>query len=145
LFALNHFLKQESTTNSKVLTKKYKSFIRVIVGAVGIVLTVIEVLCYVLFFYHIYKHNQTVASQVLEPSIIKKRNKRNAISMTGQLAGWIMEGWHVVLIGFLTPIFDLDSLRNVSSLLKNFEFAFIPLVQIWSSVPIKKYLLKSNE
>ena len=126
-------------------TKKFKSFVRVCVGIVGIILTIIEVLSYAIFFQHIAKHNETIASQVLEPSVIKKRNKRNAISMTGQLAGWIMEVWHLVLIGFLTPLFDLESLRNVSSLLKNFEFAFIPLVQIWSSVPIKRYLLKSND
>ena len=76
--------------------------------------------------------------------MIKKRNRRNAISMVGQLAGWIMEVWHLVLIGFLTPIFMLDSLRNTSSLLKNFEFFLIPLVQIWSSAPIKRYLFRNR-
>ena len=90
------------------------------------------------------RHDNTVAIIVLEPDVIKKRNRRNAISMVGQLAGWIMEVWHLVLIGFLTPIFMLDSLRNTSSLLKNFEFFLIPLVQIWSSAPIKRYLFRNR-
>ena len=90
------------------------------------------------------RHDNTVAIRVLEPEVIKKRNSRNAISMVGQLAGWFMEVWHVVLIGLLTPIYKLDSLRNVSSLLKNFEFFLIPLVQIWSSAPIKSYMVRNR-
>ena len=129
--------------NSK--SANLKTLVRVLVGSIGGILNIIEVSSYGIYFYHIAKHDNTVAVRILDPSVITKRNKRNAISMMGQLVGWIMEVWHVVLIGILTPIFNLDSLRNVSSLLKNFEFCLIPLVQIWTSVPIKRYLLKSHD
>jgi hypothetical protein len=56
----------------------------------------------VVYFHHVIKHDNTVAIKVLEQSVIKKRNTRNAISMVGQLAGWLMEVWHLV------PFFKLS-------------------------------------
>ena len=60
--------------------------------------------------------------------------------MVGQLASWIMEVWYLVLVGVLSTNFDMDFLREVAPLLKHLEFFLIPLVQIYTSPPIKKYL-----
>jgi hypothetical protein len=64
--------------------------------------------------------------------------------MVGQLAAWIMEVWYSFLIGCLSAYYDMETLREVSTFLKNFEFMLIPLVEIHTSLPIRKFILKSG-
>ena len=51
-------------------------------------------LFYVLYFFQI-KSSKSVAS-LLNPKIIKQRQKRNVITLTGQFSTLIAEGWYIV-------------------------------------------------
>jgi hypothetical protein len=105
-------------------------------------LTVIEIGCYVTLYQHITDHNKSiVASKLLDPSVIRIRNKFNSISLVGQVLSWFMEVWYIVLIGFLSNIFHLETLREVAPFFKTFEFFLVPLVQIHTSPPIRKFNL----
>jgi hypothetical protein len=84
-------------------------------------------------------HDNKVMKNILQASVIKKRNQVNAISMTGQIAAWLMEVWYAFLIGFLSVFYNVDILREVASLLKSYEFALIPLVEIYASPPIREF------
>ena len=84
-------------------------------------------------------HDNKVMKNILQASVIKKRNQVNAISMTGQIAAWLMEVWYAFLIGFLSVFYNVDILREVASLLKSCEFALIPLVEIYASQPIREF------
>ena len=78
---------------------------------------------------------------VIQPEVLKLRNKRNAISMIGLLASWLMELWYIIIGGLLTAIIkDPVYVRDVSTLIKMLEFVLLPLVQILSSEPIKRFL-----
>ena len=108
-------------------------------------MTLLEVSSYLIFFHYISKHNKTIAANVLKPSVIKQRNRANAVSMYGQLAGWVMEIWYAVLIVMLSTFYDTDTLREIASLIKDFEFVFIPLVEVQTSSPIIKFLSQKHK
>ena len=76
-----HFTKEPST--DFILTWK-KDMINGM-ACFGVFVTSVEVFCFVSLFYHIYKHNKNVALGILGPSVVKHRNRTNAITMTGQV------------------------------------------------------------
>jgi hypothetical protein len=77
-------------------------------------------------------------------SVLKNRNKTNAITMAGQAASWIMEIWYIVIVGVLSTIVQVDILREISVVVKALEFCLIPFVQIYTSAPIRRYLEANN-
>jgi hypothetical protein len=77
--------------------------------------------------------------QILKQSDINARNRSNAISLLGLVTGWLMEVSYLFAVGVLHLVLDRNSVREISSTLKYFEFYFIPLVQIYSSKPLKQY------
>ena len=110
-------------------------------SSVGALFPTIELACYIAFFHHTIRHDNTVAIIVIQPEVLKLRNKRNAISMIGLLASWLMELWYIIIVGLLTAIIkDPVYVRDVSTLIKMLEFVLLPLVQILSSEPIKRFL-----
>jgi hypothetical protein len=60
--------------------------------------------------------------------------------MVGQFAGWVMEIWYVLLIGLLSGFYNMEKMREFSSLVKDLEFVLIPLVEIYTSLPIRNYI-----
>ena len=42
---------------------------------VGISVSLLELVCYISFFHHIYNHNNTIAANILTPAVIKNRNQ----------------------------------------------------------------------
>ena len=68
-----------------------------------LLVTIIEICLYISFFHHMYKHdNCTRLARIIEPAIIHKRNKQNAISFFGQFCSFVMEFIGDVL--FITAI-----------------------------------------
>ena len=70
----------------------------------------------------------------------RMRQRVNAISLTGLVATWLMEVWYILFVGFFSIFFRMNFVREVWSIIKYYEFYFIPLVQIHTSPPIKRYL-----
>ena len=110
----------------------------------GGIFTLVELCCYLAYFHFIYNHDNNVAAAVISQSTLKTRNKTNAISMVGQVTSWIMEIWYIVLVGLLSTMFQIDLLREVSVLIKASEYFLIPLVQILTSAPIKRYFREKS-
>jgi len=99
-----------------------------------------ELLCYLIYFWYIYNHDNKVAALVISKNTLKSRNKINAISMVGQVVSWIIKIWYFVLVGLLTAIFPIDLLREVSVLIKASSYFLIPFVQVLTSAPIMRYV-----
>ena len=97
--------------------------------------------CYAIFFHYVTYHNNNIAATILQPAVIKQRNNANAISMLGLFASWLMEIWYLFFVGLLASKFEIGFLREVAATLKDFDFTFIPLIQILTSFPIRKFLL----
>lgn len=106
----------------------------------GGVLTVIELCCYLAYFQYVYYHDNNIAAKIVSEATILSRNKTTAISMVGQIASWFMEIWYIVLVGVLSTMFQVDLLREVSVLIKTTEYFLIPLVQVLTSAPLKRFL-----
>ena len=112
----------------------------IFIAALGGIFSMIEIACYIVIYLHIDVHNNTVAIQLLDPSVIRVRNRTNSITLTGQVMSWFMELWYIVLIGFISNMFNPASLREVAPFFKTFEFFLVPLVQIYTSPPIKRFI-----
>ena len=109
------------------------------VASLGLILTLLEVSVYITFFHHIMNHNNNIAASILQPGVIKQRNQTNAVTMFGQLLAWLMEVWYAFFIGILSGFCDIDTLREVASMLKTLEFFLIPLVEVHTSKPIRDF------
>ena len=120
-----------------------KMVITAIAGA-GLMFTIQEILSYAILFHHISYHNNNIAANVLSATVIKQRNRTNAISFVGQFLGWVMEVWYVILVGLLSAVYNMESVREISSLLKDLEFVLIPLVEVYTSFPITKFIAQKQ-
>ena len=87
----------------------------------------------------IMNHNNNIAASILQPGVIKQRNRVNAVTMVGQLLAWLMEVWYLFFIAVLSGFYDIDTLREVASMLKTLEFVLIPLVEVHTSKPIRDF------
>ena len=113
---------------------------------VGILLNITEVISYLVLFRYLYVHDNTVAISVLRPEVIKVRNSRNAISLAGQLVTWILEAsYFLLMIFYMNFAFEhSERSREVASIFKLSEFTLIPLAQVLTSAPLKKYVSGKN-
>ena len=127
------------------MTLKTRQRITAFFSSIGGMLTIIELICYITIFHYLAYHNNNVASAVLSDKVIKQRNKANAISFFGQFAAWIMKVWYVILFGILYAANIGGTAREISILIKDFEFILIPLVEIYTSPPIKFFMLHRLE
>ena len=87
------------------------------ISFIGIILTLIEITCYVIIFHHIHHHNNNIGAVVLSEKIIKHRNRTNAISFFGQFLAWVMRIWYVVIFIFVFHV--KISLREIIPMIKN--------------------------
>jgi hypothetical protein len=104
----------------------------------------VEISSYIILFCYISQHDNNIAKNVLKPSVIKSRNRANAVNLTGLVLGWLMEVWYIFLVGVLSFIMDQNAFREVSALLKYYEFYLILLVQIHTSPALKKFRINSE-
>ena len=112
-------------------------------SSLGLFFTAVEVSCYIILYYCIKDHNKTMSRIILTPPVAHKRDRVNAIGLSGQLAVWLMEIWYIILIGLLHPLINFELFREVAPFIKCLEFGMIPLVQIHTSNPIKSFMSKS--
>jgi hypothetical protein len=104
---------------------------------------IIEIVSYAILYHYIARHdNSNSLKQILKQSDIKARNRSNAISLLGLVAGWMMEISYLFAIGVLSFILEQNIVREIFSVLKYYEFYLIPLVQIYTSNPLKQFWQK---
>ena len=114
-----------------------------LVSLVGGVLSFVEFVCYVVFFLHLHHHDNQIAAAVISQSVLKLRNRNNAVSMLARFLTWILRIWFVILAGALSTVFKIENLREISALVKSSDFCVIPLLQIVTTSSMKHFL-KTN-
>jgi hypothetical protein len=123
--------------------KSIKKTILLYFTILGFAHQVIEIASYAILFHYIASHNNNNAmNQILKQSDIKARNRSNAISLLVLITGWMMEISYLIAVGVLSFVMDRNTVREISSILKYYEFYLIPLVQIYTSTPLKQFWLK---
>ncbi len=123
----------------------WNSILIVTFSMIGLAQTIVEISSYLILYQYLSSHNNKNMGQILKQSEINARNKVNAISLMGLVMGWFMKFWYVFLVGVLGYVFDKNLLREVSSVLKYFEFFLVPLVQIHTSAPLKKFRMNLGQ
>jgi hypothetical protein len=78
----------------------YLIVITPIILLILVAMTLAEIMIYCVYFYHIYRHdNSERLRRHLEPEVIRKRNKRNAITFFGQFCSFVFDiGINVCLV-----------------------------------------------
>ena len=132
---------QKLTTDKESSSKFWTSWFATVFFFLGIGLTTIEITSYIVLYYHISCHNNNkTIQQILDKNTIKNRNRTNAISLTGMFLSWAWEVWYLLLVGIISLVInDANWFRELATLIKCYEFYFIPLVQIYTSAPIKRF------
>jgi hypothetical protein len=109
-------------------------------------LTVSEIIIYVVFFHHMYKHDNSVSlRRLLEPKVIKGRNRRNAITFFGQFCSFLLE-----LIGLLliAVSYTIGSRNNHLILITHaywrLTYTLKPMVEVITSDVLRAKILKIN-
>lgn len=110
----------------------------------GIIFTLIEIISYIILFTHITHHNNNIAINILQPSVIEKRNASNAISLFGLFISWLIDLLYIFFTGLLFTAFESEWIREFSSLFINIEFVFIPWIQISTSTTIIRFVKSSS-
>ena len=109
-----------------------------------IAFNLIELVCYVVFFTTIILHDNTLANAAVKPGEIKQRNRVNAFTMFGQVVTWAMEVSFVMFLFIVLTKQKSANSRELPALVKLAEFSVIPVVQILTSAPLRKFILKSE-
>ena len=84
-------------------------------------------------------HNNNIAANILRREVIKQRNRTNAITMVGLFLTWLMElSYYSLVVILMTLGYDGHS-REIATIIKMFEFSLVPLVQIMTSPPLRRF------
>ena len=109
-----------------------------------VISNMVEMVCYAIFFTVIFLHDNTLAKAVLKPGEIKQRNQVNAFTMFGQMVTWLLEVSYVLMLLYFAVFSASNTRRELPALLKLAEFTVIPIVQILTSAPLRKFIFKSR-
>jgi hypothetical protein len=118
----------------------YKKIFLAFCGIYATSMAVMEIIFYLIIYCHLILLNKNVGAKVLKASVINERNHRNAITLTGQVATFVIEFWYVLLVTVLSHFLDIELVREVSPILKHFDVLLVPLVQIYTSPPLKSFI-----
>ena len=127
---LNYWQSQGLETET---TKIYKIIVLFIL--VGMIL--MEFVCYLMFFYDIYRNDNGNIKQLLPKEVTRQRNRKNAITFVGQIYFFIVE--IVFMVG--TTILHLKSyqeLKEFGTVAKVMEFGVLSAVEVLTSAPLRQ-------
>lgn len=119
---------------------RYGGIVYQLTLGMGIIFTVTELSCYILLYLYLTKHNAEVASKVLKGSELALRKKTNAFSIAGQVAGWFVNIWHIIILAFSSIFIDIKVAREVMPIIKLSEFFLLAVIQVYTSPPIRRYI-----
>ena len=114
--------------------------VRIAVITVLLSMTITEITVYFVFFYHLYKHdNNERLVRLLEPKVIKLRNKTNAITFFGQFCSFVFE----VSFGIATICAQLGKAPWFAMILLRVGcFTTMSVVEVVTSNPLRPRVFK---
>ena len=101
----------------------------------------IELVCYLIFFAHLYSHDRAMITRnILPKHEVNKRFQKNATTFFGQFYGFIIEC--VMLLGILSTLEDGSdvTVRLLFVVGFNIEFGLISVVEVLTSRCLVQYL-----
>ena len=105
--------------------------------------TISELICYIIFFSHVFYHDNMVAVFVVKREVVRQRNHANSISMAGLFATWFMEVAYICWIILLFTSSEFGQIREMLTIVKMSEFVVVPVMQILTSPTLRKSIKES--
>ena len=134
---------QQSRGNLSIM--EYYIQVHVGTGIVMALMTISEIIIYVIFFHHMYKHdNNDRLSRLLEPKVINDRNRKNAITFFGQFCSFVLEftGLLFLVAAFTFKIGNKQNTIPVAFAFQTFSFALMSVVDVLTSDVLRKKIFK---
>ena len=98
--------------------------------------------CYILFFHHIYSHNERLVTKKVLPVVeVRKRHRKNAITFLGQFYCFLVEC--CITIGFIYTMHDSSGPKDRAFLIIGLwcEFGILSVIEVITSNTLKENLL----
>ena len=120
----------------------YFIYPRIAIGGIMLFITMSELIVYIIFFRFIYLHdNNEKLRALLEPQVIRKRNKRNAITFFGQFCSFLFEVsiWILFTLAMMVGKGSV-LLLAVFSILRTISFTCMTIIEIMTSGSLRSIL-----
>ena len=109
---------------------------------IAILTIMVEFSCYLVFFLHLYSHDQSMLDKKILSSVeVKRRCQRNAMTFLGQFYAFVVET--VIYFSMMYTLIKTDSsiyARLAVSVGNWIEFGLVSVVEVMTSQSLKKYL-----
>ena len=116
-------------------TALFWSVIPRVVWLILIAMTLAEITTYIVYFHYIYRHdNSENLARLLEPAVIRKRNKMNAITFFGQFCSFVFDiSINILLVIITTAFGNYRASYAVLFILKTASFPAMSMVEVLTS------------
>jgi hypothetical protein len=132
-------LKGTVTPQSDLIAK-----IALLVVVVGVLS---EFVCYIIFFQHVYSHDQGLLTRkVLSVGEVTKRHRQNAITFLGQFYGFVAECTTTFVLGYTMARNTNIGHRAAGAICMCVEFGILSVVEVmvsqglWDKLPHNRHL-----
>ena len=121
-------------------------FIKVCIGsgAVMAFMTISELIIYIVFLHHMYKHdNSDRLRRLLDRNVIKDRNRKNAITFFGQFCSFVFEFTGLLLFVVAYTIGNgTNKLLPIAITFRIISFVIMPMVEVMMSSVLRVRIFK---
>ena len=126
----------------------YQYFIypRIASGGVMLLVTISELSIYIILFRFMYLHdNNERLRRLLEPNVIRQRNKTNAITLFGQFCSFVFEIsiWILFILAMLMGGNNSVGLLAAFSILKTIAFTCMTVIEAMTSSSLRSKVSKN--
>ena len=119
----------------------HSSTYQVVVLIIVISASVGEIVCYGLFFHHAFRHDNGNIKKILDPQVIRRRNRKNLTSFLAQFYAFATEcGFLVIFLIILASDSTNTSTKAMALVIKYMEFGGLSLVEIIASEEMRKMM-----
>ena len=118
------------------------SIYQVVVVTIAISCTTAEIICYIIFFHHTYRHDNGNVKKLLDPQITKQRNRKNLTTFLAQFYSFATEmGFLVVFLIIIASDSADTETKAIALVVKYMEFGGLCLVEIITSGELRKMMV----
>lgn len=116
----------------------------------GFLLRILEIVCYILLFRVLSKHNDEMErNNVISSDLNKARRRINLLSIYVQIAGFVAENIYIVIIILWRLVRktapESDQNRELFGIFLIFQFAFVSTIPIFASTELRTKLFSLFE
>ena len=132
---LIEWLEEYKESQGHESTALFWSVITQVVFLILMAMTLAEIMTYCVYFHHIYRHdNSEMVRRLLEPGMIRNRNKRNAITFFGQFCSFVFDiGINICLVIATAAFGKQNGLWTVFFIMKTTCFTAMSMVEVLTS------------